>query len=262
MVAAASITSSQARALALINYPTPDMRAAQARVIATVRQDSDIEVAQARVLVVGRGRFEVPRITAWTFTLDGHDFYVLKLPTETLVCDLSTNKWHVWGSGDDVIWRAHTGIQWQRPLALAATYGSNIVCGDDTYGMVYFFAPEAQVDEHPETDRVDIPFQRAIIGQIALRGRDAVPCWGVEVYGSIGEQITADYVSVQLYTSDDQGHTYDDHGALDINMGDYSARLEWLSLGQMQAPGRLVKVVDYGALVRIDGLEVPDAKSK
>lgn len=253
--------ATQARAFAVINYPAENIKATQARVLAVVRDPADtIQMTQARVLVVGRGAFYRPRMTAWTFTLDGHDFYVLQTLNETLVCDLSQDppRWHVWGSGSDAIWRWHTGLQWQRPLTLANTYGSNIVVGDNSYGVLGILNPRGQTDEHPDSNTAAVPFRRVVVGQIALRGRASVPCWGVEVYGSLGQQNTDDYISVTLYTSDDRGNTFDNQGSQDVTVGSYGARLEWLSLGQMQAPGRLIMVEDFGAIVRIDGLEMPE----
>lgn len=259
--AATSIVAPQARGLAVINYPAEAIKSPQARVLPVVRRPAQIHVAQARVLVVGRGRFERPRVRAWTYSLDGHDFYFLRLPDETLVCDLSTKQWHVWGSGDDALWRAVTGIAWQRSFAAANNFGSNVIACDDTLGTLYILNPDGQVDENPDPSRDDIPFRRVVVGQIPLRGRNSIPCWGVEVYGSVGEQASDDYVSVNLYTSDDQGHSFYDHGSRDVAIGEYDARLDWGSLGQMEAPGRLFMLVDYGALVRIDSMEMPDAES-
>jgi hypothetical protein len=195
-------------------------------------------------------------------TLDNHDLYFLQTINETLVCDLSNGRWYIWGSESADIWRLHTGIPWTRSLALASVYGSNIVCGDNVYGVLYILNPEGTFDQHPDATQADLPFRRAVVGQIALTGRASVPCWGVEVYGSVGEQADGAYVDVTLYTSDDRGHTYDSQGTLSVDAGDYNTRLDWLSLGQMQAPGRLIMVEDFGAMVRIDGMEMPDAEPK
>jgi hypothetical protein len=62
-----------------------------------------------------------------------------------------------------------------------------------------------------------------------------------------------------LYTSDDAGKTYDDHGLVTVEAGNFDAEISWYSLGQMTAPGRLFKIVDNGAVARIDGLEMNDA---
>lgn len=255
---ATGINSPLARAFAVINYPAVAMTFAQARTFVVMSQSAQIQVTQARTLVVARGRFERPRVRVWTFTLDGHDMLMLQTINETMCCDLSNGRWHIWGTGQTDLWRAHTGITWQRAWGGAVTYGSNIIAGDDTYGMLYVLNPEGQVDENPDTSRADEEFDRIIVGQIALRGRASQPCWGIEVYGAIGEEASASYSTVTLYTSDDNGHTYVNHGSKTVTLTDYTARLEWLSLGQMQAPGRLIKLVDNGALVRVDGLETPD----
>jgi hypothetical protein len=74
--------------------------------------------------------------------------------------------------------------------------------------------------------------------------------------GSIGEMTEAALTTVTLYTSDDQGNTYDSQGAVAIPNAGYDTRVEWWSLGQFSAPGRLFKITDIGALHRIDYLEM------
>lgn len=246
---------------ALINFPTESINISDELVRAVAMRTNDIRVSDIFIRTVVKGVVERPRVRAWTFTLDSHDFYIFQTINETLVCDLSNGRWYIWGTGSLDRWRVHTGISWQRSLAASTVYGSNIVAGDNILGTLYLLDPEGSADEHPNSSFANIPFRRVVVGQIALRGRASVPCWGIEIYGSIGEQSSADYVSVTLYTSDDRGHTFDSQGTQDISVADYSARLDWLSLGQMQAPGRLVMVEDYGALIRIDGMETPDAES-
>jgi hypothetical protein len=67
---------------------------------------------------------------------------------------------------------------------------------------------------------------------------------------------------VDLYVSDDRGQTYQDCGTINITPGDIDARLYWRSLGSMKAPGRIFKTVDYGALKRIDSMEMLDGSGK
>jgi hypothetical protein len=38
--------------------------------------------------------------------------------------------------------------------------------------------------------------------------------------------------------------------------------LSWYSLGQIQAPGRLFRITDDGAVARIDGMEMNDPDDK
>ena len=94
-VVASDIELSFARAFAVINFPTASMELSQARSLVTLGiGGTTIEVSQARTLGVVRGRIGNPKLRVWTFSLDGHDFYVLRLgDSETLVYDLYSEQW-------------------------------------------------------------------------------------------------------------------------------------------------------------------------
>ena len=142
---------SQGRALAVINFPTPEMHLSQAQAMAAVNATKPMLVSQARVYVVARGRVANPRVRAWTYTLDGHDYYVLRLgDTETLVYDVSTEQWVNWDGDDLPFWRLNTGFTWIGGASLANSYGSSIVGGDDTWGLLWFLDPEQPYDNHPD----------------------------------------------------------------------------------------------------------------
>jgi hypothetical protein len=281
MVAAVGVRTSQARVFAIGAYPTADLRVGQSHVEAVAKPSTDVRVGQshveavakpapdlrvgqARVLVVARGRVSDPHVRAWTFTLDGHDYYVLRLGNdETLLYDLSTEQWYIWGSGDADLWRAFVGMNWQGAKALSPTYGSAVLVGDDGNGALYFLDPTGYYDDDAifgnATPR---QFLREITGQVATRSRDSVPCYGVHLIGSVGETTEAALTAITLYTSDDQGHTYDQHDTIDVANAEYNARVEWGSLGAFSAPGRLFRVQDYGALYRIDFLEMIEPPEK
>lgn len=259
-----SIEISQAHVYVLANFPTEEIHASQIFVTPiTAGATPSLEVSQAYITVICRGRVENPRIRAWTFTLDGHDFYVLHLGTiETLVYDFNAEQWYVYGSGDTNIWRAYTGINWQGGNFLSKFYGTNVIVGDDGNGSLYFLNAEQSYDDDallgPEVPR---DFPREIYGQVATRSFDAIPCYGVQLMGSIGDMTEAALTTVTLYTSDDQGNTYDDQGTITIPNEAYDTRVEWWSLGQVTAPGRLFKVVDRGTLHRVDFLEMIEPPS-
>jgi hypothetical protein len=63
---------------------------------------------------------------------------------------------------------------------------------------------------------------------------------------------------ITLSISDDAGITFIDVGTVTVTEGTYRPEIAWYSLGQIQAPGRLFKLVDDGALVRIDCFEMND----
>lgn len=240
-------------------YPAEFLRESLVRVRMAADRDVSMRVSAARVYVLGRGRVAPRFLRSWTFTLDGHDFYVLHMPTETLVYDMSSQRWHVWGSDDAALWRGWIGRQWITTLPAAQSYGSNVVVADDTRPTLYFLAPEKATDDSGDFEVEDPrPFKRQLTGQITLRGRSWVPCNGVSIMGSVGTLLVEAYNTVELETSDDIGVTYVSHGTCAVVEGDPAARLEWLSLGSMTNPGRLFRITDYGALVRVDDLSTVD----
>ena len=250
---------SQAFVLAVANFPTESIENSQDFVlVVTEGATPELCISQAWVTVVARGRIDDPQVRAWTFTLDGHDFYVLRLGNiETLVYDFATEQWYVYGSHASNIWRPYTGINWQGGNVVSAPFGSNVIVGDDGNGALYFLDPEGSFDDDALLG-ADTPreFDREVYGQVATRSFDSIPCYGVQLMGSIGEMAEASLTTVTLYTSDDQGHTYDSQGTVTVPNAGYDIRVEWWSLGSFSAPGRLFKITDTGTLHRIDYLEM------
>jgi hypothetical protein len=250
-----------ARSFAVINFPTASMELSQARSLVTLGiGGTTIEISQARTLGVVRGRIGNPKLRVWTFSLDGHDFYVLRLgDTETLVYDLYSEQWVDWANFQKEFWRANNGQNWEGASKLAYTYGSNVVVGDDTYGLLWFLDPEQPYDQDPDylAPTQEQYFDRITMGQVPIRGREVMPCYACWITTDMGDPA---YVGagVTLYTSDDAGKTFDSHGLVTVTPGENSPELSWYSLGQIQAPGRLFKIVDDGAIVRIDGLQMND----
>ena len=220
--------------------------------------DVPVTVSYFDLLLVCKGLTDDPKVRAWVFTLDGHDYYVLSLGSqETLVYDIATEQWYTWANESSQRWRAYTGRNWLGGSVYADRYGSNIIAGDAGNGTLYFLDPEGNADDDAvrgfTTPR---PFLRQITGQVAVRGYESLPCYDVSLMGSIGDSLDASLTSVTLFTSDDAGKTYQDQGTLTVTPSDYEARLEWNSgLGSFEAPGRMFLVQDFGALKRIDWLE-------
>lgn len=243
--------------LTAINFPTEELRVTQGRVVSGVKYNNDLRISQARVFGATRGRIDNPRLRAWTYTLDGHDMYVLRLgDTETLVYDTYSEQWSTYTSNVDDVWRASTGINWIGAEDFANTNGSNVLVGDDTFGLVWFLAPELGYDDHPLTTTPDPqPFTRVAMGQLPLSGRDKAPCFQVFLDCDVGVPSSTG-TAVTLETSDDAGHNFDNQGSVTITIGDFSKEVFWSSLGQMRAPGRLFKLTDDGAITTIFGLDM------
>lgn len=251
---------SQTQAFAIINFPAEEVRSAQMQLIAPVLNNVDVRVAQVQVLAVVRGRSANPQVRAWRHFLDGHENYVLRLgDRETLIYDALTERWVNWADRDLNFWRPSTGVNWIGGVKLANTFNSNVVVGDDQFGLIWFLDPEQPYDQHPIEDNPtqEIYFDRIVMGQVVIRGRQSLPCYAAWLTTDMGAP-AYDGAGVTLFTSDDAGATFDEHDTVTVTLDNFSPEISWYSLGQINAPGRLFKIVDDGAVTRIDGLEMND----
>lgn len=252
------IQLSQFRVRSLFGVPAEEVRASQLRARAVADFGPDVRISQFRVRALIRGRIQDPQVRAYTFTIDGHDFYVLRCGNiETLVFDTHSKEWYVWGSEDSEVWRAYSGCNWLGGRRLAGDY-SNVVVTDDANGALYFLDPEGETDDHAiDGSSTQVEFTRIITAQYVLpQGYDSSPCYGLNVFGSVGQADST--LSVELKVSDDRGLSFESYGEVSLTAEEYDARLRWGSLGAMRAPGRLFQIVDTGALRRIDHIEMDD----
>lgn len=264
MTSAVTISASQEQVLAAGAFPALNLEASQLQVDAAYSGGVLVDASQLQVYAAAQGTNTDPSVRAWTFTLDNHDYYVLRLGTqETLVYDDHTSQWYTWASGDGDTWKAYNGTNWHGGEAWSYVYGSNVIAGDDGNGALYFLNPDQDTDDNAVAGAaLPFPFRREVYGQHAFRGYNRQPCFGIQVQGSIGSQGSTSIDTVDLYTSDDRGTTYQDAGTITLTPGDIDGRAYWRSLGSMKAPGRIFKVQDYGALKRIDSMEMIDGQSK
>lgn len=256
------LTAFQAQLMTVYNIPSKHMQASNALVMISFRQPSKIKATSAAIMAVVSGRIANPNIRVFTVTLDGHDFYVIRLgDTETLVYDVYSQQWIEWTSNSLPFWRANTGCNWIGAQALALQYGSDIVIGDDVYGLLYFLNPEQPYDDHPDflNPQQQLEFDRIIMAQTTVPGRQFQPCYAIFLDGdNYGISATDFSPFIRLETSDDQGRTWLNHGDITIQPDTMDQDYRWYSLGQMQSPGRLFRITDNGILTRIDSLEMND----
>lgn len=260
--AAVSLFAPSGGAITIYNVPSEQINATYAGAsVPYIQIARSIDVQQAGALAVSRGRVANPRLRSWTFTLDGHDFYVLRLGDEaTLIYDTASEQWVDWASGDVPFWRLNCGMNWIGAQALGHTMGSAVIAGDDVHGVLWFLDPDQAWDQHPfaENPNQELPFERIVTGQVLAVGRASVPCYGIFLAGdNYGSDATEYVASVRLDYSDDQGRNFDSAESLlsDITTTNpYS----WYSLGQIEAPGRIFRVVDNGVLTRIDSMSMND----
>lgn len=239
------------------NLPAEFMQTSSGDLSYVAQRSVDGQVSQADVTVIMRGRTDDPAVRAWTFTLDGHDFYVLRLGTvETLVYDMTTDTWYQWGSGNSILWNAYTGINWTSGNNFSDQFGSNILVGSDSNGTLFFLDPDKVDDDTAVTGRDPVPFTRRATGQLAYRGYESVSVYSVHLVGSVGKVNDPAYTTITLSYSDDRGTTYTDAGSVVTSDGDFTVRAQWQSLGSFSNPGRLFRLEDTGALQRVDSLTV------
>jgi hypothetical protein len=250
--------------LTAVNFPTPFERTSSLSGLVTVKNSMPLRTTNAAVLVAVKGRTSNPKIRAWTFTLDGHDFYVLRLGTfGTLVYDVYSEQWMDWDAFEEIYWPVNIGLNWVDGQGVTDTegnrFGSNVLVGDDTYPLLYFLDPNQPYDENPESSdpTQEIFFERVIQGQVPMTGRQVQPCYAVWLTTDMGAPA---YVGagVKLEISDDAGKSYDDMGTVTVTTGENSPEVSWYSLGQIEAPGRLFRITDDGAVARIDNMEMND----
>ena len=252
---------SQSKLRSVFNYPTDANRTSQLVLRSFDEPTPDDRTSQSLVRAIIRGRVAEPVVRAWTYSMDGHDFYVLRLgDTQSFVYDMYSEQWVDWTSTDRTNWRASRGINWSGGVNLSTLYGSDVVVGDDTWGLLWFLDPLQGYDDNVDTDRPEqrVYFERIAMGQVAVSGRTVVPCYVAHLTANQGEPVYPG-AGVTLYTSDNGGITFDDHGTIEITTDEYSyPQLSWYSLGQIRAPGRLFKIIDDGAVARIDSLDIND----
>jgi len=195
-------------------------------------------------------------IRSWGFSLDGHDFYVLRLgDSGSFIYDLTTQTWSEWISPGRTNWRPHVGQNWKGFANIDTDNGyTDVVCGDDATGTIWVLNTKKGRDERDTAGTIwpDDKITKVVTGGIQVTGRDTVKCGAVELDLAIGNP-TQTGALIQLEISDDLGHTFVDCGINTVAAGNYNQPVEWRSLGTISAPGRIFRITDDGMSERIGG---------
>ena len=182
---------------------------------------------------------------AWEFTLDGHTFYVIALGEQgTWVYDMTTGQWAEWITDGYTGWNMERGVTWK----------GDIIAADHENPIIWRLDPTSFIDNDFKNQT------RVTTGGIALRGRDMPAHNAMYLTASKGQfdvasTLPATSPTVELEYSDDQGKTFTSAGVVTIEDGNFVQDVQWMSLGSMQAPGRVFRVTDVGAIARIDGAD-------
>lgn len=199
-------------------------------------------LSEALQVVYTIGIQDVPRRRAWTFTLDGHDFYCLDLAERgTLVYDLTTQQWTKFDTtGYSGHFNFKSGIYWKT--------GRRIVGGDILTGRVWEMVTDSFLDDGWR------PVMYEARGALFVKGVNQIRQYALRMIGSAGR--TADDIAPVLHMqfSDDQAQTWSSQYVITLTT-DTKQRIEWRSLGAFAAPGRIFRLYDTGGIKFIGWVE-------
>lgn len=235
--------------IAQASYRPPsarDVRHTQAAMQAVVTGQPIPAISHVAVMVAYRTT--VPdrlELRAWSFTLDGHEFYVVTLGEEgTWVYDFTTGQWCHWQTAGISSWNMEVGVVWK----------GMVVAGDRLNAQIWRLAPETFLDDGFKNQI------RRVTGSLSVRNRTFVPNYAFRVTVSPGDPEVANTIPVRQPTltlrySDDQGNTYVSAGSVLLEEGNFTQYPQWLSLGLIGPPQRVYELSDEGAVARISGAD-------
>lgn len=263
---AGNLNVPQSQLLVTYNVPAENMTATYGGVgVAYNKTAANINVVQAQVLAVVRGRISNPKLRAWTFDLDGHEFYVLSLGNgKTLVLDLTTNTWSWWATSTFDYWRVNIGTNWVENGQNAFLKGSNVVVGDGSANILWMLNPKQGYDDVSDAagrkEGKVAPFERIATGQVLTRGRETIPCYQVYAVADVGNPGYTG-ATVTLSYSDNQGLDFVSAGSIKSVADNYLQEFAWRSLGLVRAPGRIFRITDDGAFPKLNELSIADVNT-
>lgn len=157
---------------------------------------------------------------AYGYQEEGHSFYVLCLPTQTWVYDVSTNLWHqrgVWNSGTSQF-DAHPGV------CHANLYGNAHLIGDGTTGAIYI----QSMDHYTYAGTAIRRYRQAPhISNEAKR----ITYHSLQLDMEMGT-VSSGTPTALLKYSDDGGYTFTSDKTVNLGTtGQYSKRAIWRRLG-------------------------------
>lgn len=186
---------------------------------------------------------------SWSYTLDGHTFYVLDLGGQgTFVFDTTTQKWSQFVTGTPAVGFGLTSPQWT--MQNGCMWGTRIVAGDLATSTVWEMTPGAVLDN----DATQIA--HVCTGAVPTRSRTYIGCEALRVSASFGFMDSTGVVAFNLRFSDDAEHSWSPYYTVSLTPGNFTDEIAWRSLGSFMSPGRVFELSDVGGLVRIDGVDV------
>lgn len=179
------------------------------------------------------GYSRVDDARAFSYSQEGHTFYVLMFPTAdvTWVYDAATDSWHQrssWGMGR---WRANC----------VARFAGKIIVGDATSGRLYALDPASYTEAGQPIERVRVT---APLANEDVRLNHSRICVDFECGVGTGSGQGED-PQAMLSWSDDGGRTWSDERTASMGkQGEYRHRAIWRRLGQSRNRVYKLRITD------------------
>jgi hypothetical protein len=166
---------------------------------------------------------------AWTYSQEGHKFYVLDVNRGTFVFDVATGAWHQRKSWQSDWWRCSGAID---------AYGLTLLA-DRYTGALY----TASMDVH---DEAGDPIAFDITLPTLEFGRERVTMHAIEVTIETGPgNDAAPDPQAMLTYSDDGGHRWSNEMWRSLGaVGEYRRRVVWRKLGQFRTRQMRLRITD------------------
>ena len=165
----------------------------------------------------------------WTYTEEGHKFYVLEVDRGTVVFDHSTGTWHVRQSFNSSWWRCNGNVD---------AYGLSLVT-DRANGNIYTYSLDSMTENgDPISVEIDLPTLEY--------GRNLATMYAFEMTFETGIATSAaPNPQAMLTYTDDGGHTWSNELWRSLGkVGETRKRAIWRALGRFRTRQIKIRMTD------------------
>lgn len=171
-------------------------------------------------------------MTSFNVAVEGHDFYVINLPSLNLsfAYDCQTSEWAQWGSQQP--FQSEPGLL----MAGCSTgQGSTLFAGSATDSRVFLWDTSNKTDDGTDIDKLVTAVFWTTAGKLRLNNL------GLACVRGVGDALSPD-PQVRMRMSKDGGRTFGSWVYRSLGaVGEYTRKAVWRALGLVSQPGVLVE---------------------